>query len=118
MSKIVILAISALCVFISSCAEIEPFKVPEEVLKHPLGTDPIRRGMTKDEINGLWGPPDQVNKLGASDEWGTMEEEWVYLARYGDLPIDKSYLTKTKYLYFQGNILTSFGNEPKSKNLP
>lgn len=100
---------------LGGCAEIQPFEAPREVLKHPLGTDPIHLGMTKEEVEGMWGQPDQINKLGVADHWGTPKEEWVYKARYSKIPIDKGYLYKTKYLYFEGDILTSFGDQPEPK---
>ena len=106
--------ISASSVFIiTGCAEIQPFEAPGEVLRHPLGTDPVRLGMTKNEVEALWGPPDQINTMGTADQWGLPKEEWIYKARYSKIPIDKGYLYKTKYLYFEGEILTSFGDEPK-----
>lgn len=96
---------------ISGCAEINPFQAPAEVLKHPLGTDPIRVGMTKQEIQQKWGRPDQINQLPAGDEWKTPREEWVYLGRYSKIPIDKNYLSKTRYLIFDGNNLVCIGTE-------
>lgn len=104
-----------LLILLGGCAEIQPFEAPGEVLKHPFGTDPIRLGMTKNEVDGLWGHPDQVNKLGPADQWGTPKEEWVYKARYSKIPIDKGYIHKDKYLYFEGDVLTKFGDEPELK---
>ncbi len=107
--------IAALLLFLAGCAEIEPFKVPQEIVKHPLGTDPIRLGMTKDKIESLWGKPDQINPLGMADQWGTPKEEWVYSGRYSKIPIDKGYLQKTKYLYFEGSVLTKFQDSPEPR---
>ena len=112
------LAVVFLIIFLCGCAEIQPFEAPGEVLKHPLGTDPIHLGMTKEQVKGLWGSPDQINKLGLADQWGTPKEEWVYKARYSKIPIDKGYLYRTKYLYFEGDILTSFGDQPEPKKEP
>ena len=88
---------------LSGCAEIQPFEAPREILKHPLGTDPIRLGMAKEEIKKIWGAPDQINKMGMADQWGTPKEEWIYESRYSKIPINKGYFQKTKYLYFQGD---------------
>lgn len=109
------LMLVSLVILAVGCAEIRPLEAPETVLKHPLGTDPIRLGMTKDKIRNLWGDPDQVNSLGQADQWGTMKEEWVYEARYSKIPLDKGYISKTKYLYFEGDVLTSFGDEPEDR---
>lgn len=102
-------------IYIAGCAEINLFQTPTEVLKHPLGTDPVRVGMTKDEIISIWGEPDQINQLEPTDEWKTPREEWAYLGRYSKIPIDKSYLFKTKYLIFDGNNLVSVGDESAVK---
>ena len=101
---------------LSGCAEIQPFEAPAKILKHPLGTDPIRLGMVKEEVKGIWGAPDQVNKIGMADQWGTPKEEWIYKSRYSKIPIDKGYLQKTKYLYFEGDVLTSFGDHPEQED--
>ena len=99
---------------ISGCAEIDPFETPGEVMRHPLGSESIRVGMSKEEVISKWGEPDIVNKLPAKDASGSQGEEWVYKARrYTPVPIDTGYLHKNKYLYFDGNNLTSIGDEPK-----
>lgn len=96
---------------ITGCAEINPFEAPSEILKHPLGTDPIKMGMTKEEVLSIWGKPDQMNQLKPADEWQTPREEWVYLGRYSKIPLDKSYLSKTRYIVFDGNNVVGIGNE-------
>lgn len=102
--------ISTAC--IAGCAEFNPLEAPAEVLKHPLGTDPLRIGMTKNEIIEKWGEPGQVSPLSSGDEWQTPREEWTYVGRYTKIPIDRSYIFKTKYLIFDGNNLVSISNEP------
>ena len=102
-------------IFLAGCAEIQPFEAPTKVLKHPLGTDPIRLGMAKDEVRDVWGAPDRINKLGFADQWGTPQEEWIYKGRYSNIPIDKGYFSKTKYLYFEADVLTSFGDKAKKQ---
>lgn len=99
------------------CAEFNIFEAPAEVLKHPLGTDPLRVGMTKDEVVSIWGKPDQINMLKSGDEWATPREEWVYIGRYSKIPIDRSYFFKTKYLIFDGNNLVCFGNESQCQDV-
>ncbi|NQT07100.1 MAG: hypothetical protein HQ575_06125 [Candidatus Omnitrophica bacterium] len=101
----------------SGCAEINLFKTPVEVLKHPLGTDLLRTGMSKEEVISRWGKSDQINKLDPTDEWQTEKAEWVYIGRYSKVPLDRSYFFKTKYLVFDGNHLVSFGNASKCKDL-
>ena len=107
-----LLALGALA--ISGCAEIDPFETPAEVIRHPLGTESIRIGMSKEEVISKWGEPDITNKLPATDVSGSQGEEWVYKARrYTPVPVDVGYLHKNKYLYFDGNNLTLISNEPK-----
>ncbi len=104
---------SLLC--LTGCAELNLFDTPEQVLNNPLGTDPIKRGMSKEEVISIWGNPDQMNRLDSSDEWQTLKEEWVYVGRYSKIPLNKSYLFKTRYLIFDGNNLVSIGNESQRK---
>ncbi len=118
MPKKTIFLIFVCIIFLNGCAEIKPFEAPSQVLKHPLGTDPITIGMTKEKVESLWGVPDQINKLGFADQWGTPKEEWIYKGRYSKIPINKGYFYKSKYLYFDGNILTSFGDEPQKETTP
>jgi len=114
---IAVLFIFLSLVYISGCAEFNLFEAPSEVLKHPLGTDPIKVGMSKEETISLWGKPDQINKLESTDEWQTPKEEWVYKGRYSKIPLDRSYFFKTKYLIFDGNNLVSFGDKSKSAEM-
>lgn len=89
-----------------SCAELKP-PTPIDILKHPLGTDPLYRGMSKEEVVGLWGQPNEVNKV-EQEKWSPTREEWVYYARYPKIPVDANYLSKDKHLYFEGNALVSW----------
>ncbi len=111
--KLALFFIPSLC--LAGCAEFNIFETPTEILKHPLGTDPISVGMTKDEISDKWGQPDQISQLEPADEWKTPREKWVYRGRYSKVPLDRSYLFKTKYLIFDGNNLVSIGNEPQEE---
>ena len=114
-SSLIIFAIAV--IFLSGCAEINLFQAPSEVLKHPLGTDPIKVGMSKDQVTSIWGEPDQINALEPADEWQTPREEWVYKGRYSKIPVDRSYLFKSKYLIFDGKSLVCIGNESQCDDL-
>ena len=93
-------------IFIMGCAAIQPPN-PEEVLKHPLGTNALRLGMPKDEVESVWGKPDEVNFVEDKDIGKGGREEWVYYAKYSALmPVDAGYASKTKRLYFDGDNLT------------
>ncbi len=96
------------------CAEINPFEAPEQVIRHPFGTESIKIGMSKQEIVKEWGNPDVINSMGTADATGTRQEEWIYKSRqYAGIPVDAGYLSKNKYLYFDGNNLTLISDEPK-----
>ena len=93
------------------CAGIEP-PSPEKLLTHPLGMGPIRVGMTKEEVKGLWGEPDLKKSLGESKDAGPTErEEWVYYGRVTNFPVNYGYLSKPLHMYFDGDNLTSFKEE-------
>jgi len=113
MIKISIAALSFLvfAACFSGCAELNLLSAPKEVLSHPLGSDPIKLGMSMDEVIGIWGEPDQVNQLSPTDEWNTPRVEWVYIGRYSKIPLDKSYLFKTKTFVFDGKHLVSIRDE-------
>jgi len=82
---------------------------PNEMIKHPLGTESIKIGMTKHDVEGLWGKPDEVRTVENSDKWKGAREMWVYRAQYGVIPVDAGYLSKSKRLYFDGDSLTEIG---------
>ena len=86
------------------CAEITP-PSPVDVLTHPFGKGPLAVGMTREKVVSMWGEPDDVVDLGAN-EWGAPREEWIYRARYPRVPIDVGYISRTKHLYFEGDVLT------------
>jgi hypothetical protein len=100
------LILISVLIFISGCAEID-MPTPEDVLRRPLGTDSVKRGMSKDQVKDLWGEPDETT-YEEIEETGTVRsrEVWIYKGRYAALPVDAGYLSKTKYLYFDGNSLT------------
>ena len=96
-----------------SCAEITP-PTPYQVLKQPLGTGPLYKGMSKQEIIELWGQPNEINKL-EQQRWTEPKEEWVYKARVPAIPVDYNYLSRTKYLYFEGDTLVDWKTEGEEK---
>ena len=104
---VVIFSLIMVFVFIG-CAGLTPPN-PMEILSHPLGTEAIRIGMTKEKVKDLWGEADVVNYTG-KDELGTACEEWIYWARHPELRIDAGYLSKTQRLYFEGNALVKWKN--------
>lgn len=99
--------------FISGCAAIE-IPSPELVINKPLGTDSVKVGMTKDQIKDLWGEPDDIY----FEEEGELErarEVWTYRGRYAGVPVDAGYLSKTKYLYFDGKNVTKISDTKVSE---
>ena len=101
-----ILAAAALA---AGCADVKPSI--EEMIKHPIGTDSVKVGMTKDRVRDIWGEPDSINFVKDKKRWGGEREEWIYKAEFSALPINASYLSKTKKLYFDGNNLTNIVEE-------
>lgn len=98
-------------VCIIGCAGIEP-PSPDRILSHPLGTGPIHIGMTKEEVEGIWGEPDLIKSTGESKDAGTTQkEEWIYHGFITNLPINYGHLSKPLHLYFDGNNLTHFTEE-------
>lgn len=103
------LLISSISFFFVSCAEISP-PTPMEIIKNPLGTGHLYKGMSKEEIVNLWGQPNIVNRI-EQDAWSGIKEEWTYNARYPGIPVDYNYLSKSKYLYFEDNVLINWKEE-------
>lgn len=93
----------------SGCSAINSVK-PDEVIKHPLGTESIKIGMTKQEVESVWGKPDDVKFVENKERWQGTREMWVYRAQYGAIPVDAGYLSKTKKLYFDGINLTEISD--------
>ncbi len=59
MKTINALILMSMIIFISGCAEVD-IPTPQDVLKHPLGTESVKRGMSKDQVKDLWGEPDET----------------------------------------------------------
>lgn len=94
--------------FLCGCSAIE---VPsaEDVLKHPLGTESIKIGMSKQQVESIWGKPDDIRTVDNKEKYHGRREVWTYHAQYGSIPVDAGYLSKTKKLYFDGENLTEIG---------
>lgn len=105
----IISSLIAILIYFVGCSEIQP-PTPEEILKHPFGTTNLRVGMPKDQILSAWGEPD-VKDYDDTGKWGVAKEKWTYHGRYKNLPADVGYLSKAKYLYFDGNNLVKFEGE-------
>ena len=96
------LALALIC----GCSVVETIPQADQVLKMPLGTESIRIGMTKQEVESHWGKPDSVQTVENKKRWSGPRDMWVYRANYGSIPVDAGYLSKTKKLYFDGANLT------------
>ncbi len=79
---------------------------PDDIISKPLGTESVRIGMTKNQVESIWGRPDVVSTVENKNRWSSAREVWVYNARYGAIPVDAGYLSKTQKLYFDGSNLT------------
>ena len=82
---------------------------PADVVKHPLGTESIKVGMTKEQVESIWGKPSQIKQVEDKAKWQGTREVWIYRAQYSSIPVDAGYLSTTKKLYFDGNNLTDIG---------
>lgn len=91
------------------CSAIE-IPNPNDVIKHPLGTESIKLGMTKQQVEALWGKPNEVKVVENKEKWATSREMWVYRSQYNSIPVDAGYLSKTKKLYFDGENLTDISD--------
>ncbi len=88
------------------CAGITP-PTPDDMIRQPLGKSSLQVGMTKSQVESLWGKPDDVRAAEDKAKWGGIREVWVYRAQYGAIPVDVDYLSKTERLYFDGDNLTN-----------
>lgn len=79
---------------------------PDEIIKKPLGTESVKIGMTKNQVESIWGKPDQVTNVEDGKKWSSPREVWTYDARYGAIPVDAGYLSRSQKLYFDGENLT------------
>lgn len=79
---------------------------PDEIIKKPLGSESVKIGMSKQQVESLWGKPDHISTAENKEKWSSPREVWIYNARYGAIPVDAGYLSKTQKLYFDGENLT------------
>jgi len=90
----------------AGCAGIEP-PTPDDMVRQPLGESSLKVGMSKTEVESLWGKPDEIRTVEDKEKWKGSRELWVYRAQFGAIPVDVDYLSKTKKLYFDGDNLTN-----------
>ena len=83
---------------------------PDEIIKKPFGTESVKVGMTKDQVESIWGKPDHVGAVENKEKWSSQREVWTYNARYGSIPVDAGYLSKTQKLFFDGENLTEISD--------
>jgi outer membrane protein assembly factor BamE (lipoprotein component of BamABCDE complex) len=100
-----ILSMLVVCAALIGCSTIAP--IPEDIANHPFGTESIRVGMSKNEVESKWGKPDEVKTIEDKEKWKGSREVWVYHANYSAIPVDAGYFSKTKKLYFDGDNLTN-----------
>ncbi len=100
-----VITVMFLAVLASGCSALT-IPTPDEIAKTPLGTETIKIGMTQQQVEALWGKPNDIKMVENKDRWPTPREAWVYNAQYGSIPVDAGYLSKTKKLYFDGENLT------------
>ena len=79
---------------------------PQEVLGKPLGTESIKIGMTKSQVEEYWGKPNNIQTVENKEKWKGQREVWTYYAQYGGIPVNAGYFSKTQKLYFDGDNLT------------
>lgn len=103
-----ICCVTVACMLLCGCAGIE-VPTPEEIISHPIGTESIKIGMTRAQVEALWGKPDEVRMVEDKEKWNGAREMWVYRAQYGAIPVDAGYFSKSKRLYFDGDHLTNIG---------
>jgi len=84
---------------------------PEEVLSTPLGTESVKIGMSKNQVESLWGKPDSTRIVEDPKRWQSPREVWTYNSRMSGMSINAGYLTNTRALYFDGDNLTSIEND-------
>jgi len=79
---------------------------PDDIIKKPLGSESVKIGMSKQQVESIWGKPDHISTAENKEKWSSPREVWIYNARYGAIPVDAGYLSKTQKLYFDGENLT------------
>jgi outer membrane protein assembly factor BamE (lipoprotein component of BamABCDE complex) len=103
-----VIAVMFVAVLALGCSALT-IPTPNDIVKTPLGTETIKIGMTKQQVEALWGKPNDTKMVEDKNRWPSPREVWVYNAQYGSIPVDAGYLSKTKKLYFDGENLTDIG---------
>ena len=101
-----VLIAAAAIAALAGCAGITP-PTADDMVKRPFGKSTLSVGMSKTQVESLWGKPDDVRFVENKEKWQGSREMWVYGAQYGVVPVDVDYLSKTKKLYFDGDNLTN-----------
>ena len=108
--KAIFLIFSILAVSTLSGCNTFTIPTPDEIIKKPLGTESVRIGMTKHQVESIWGKPDHISAVENKQKWSSPRDVWTYNARYGAIPVDAGYLSKTQKLYFDGENLTEISD--------
>jgi len=98
-----------LAVIFCGCSAID-VPNPDDVIRHPLGTESIKLGMTRQRVESLWGKPSEIKMVENKEKWKGSREVWIYRSQYNAIPVDAGYLSKTKKLYFDGENLTEISD--------
>lgn len=104
-NSIIVLTFFVLALAVIGCSAIN-VPTPEDILKTPLGTEAVKIGMTKQQVESFWGKPNDIRIVEDKKRWTSPREMWTYRAQYSAIPLDAGYLSKTKKLYFDGENLT------------
>lgn len=102
------LVIFAITPILCGCAIIETIPTPTEIVSTPLGTESIKLGMSKQQVESIWGKPDNIKIEEGGDSFRGQREVWFYrAASYGGIvpPVNAGYLSSSRRLYFDGNNL-------------
>lgn len=108
--KTIAIILTVISFSLMGCALFHSTKPGETIITHPLGTDSIKIGMTKDQVKSLIGEPDAIvsKKDRAKDILSANIEEWTYRSHYSDVPLKADYFGKTMTLTFDGENLSSY----------
>ncbi len=101
----IFIAVSTLVLSMAGCSALT-IPTPKEIAETPLGTESVKIGMTKQQVESIWGKPDSTNMAENKEKWSSPREVWTYRARYGSIPVNAGYLSEDKKLYFDGVNLT------------
>ncbi|MBD3379270.1 MAG: hypothetical protein GF408_02290 [Candidatus Omnitrophica bacterium] len=99
---------------LGGCAEMD-MPSGNTMLKSPVGSGNIKKGMTKSQVLNEYGEPD-LKRVVTSKGWAGEREEWFYRARTS-LPVGMGYLSENAYLYFDEDILTNISHEPMGSSI-